>query len=68
MDIQPADGADKSGLVKWTLAYSTYSFGVGDIIVCIIRRSGLTTGSLAVTSADLHVIKGQFGSREPGSL
>jgi hypothetical protein len=64
--LQPADGANESGLIGWVLANSTYNFGPSDIIVCVIRRSGTTTGSIALTSADLHVQKGPFGTVNEG--
>lgn len=64
--VQPADGADKSGLISWTLANSTYSFGVSDIIICAFRRKALTTGSIAIISADLHIQKGPFGTVAEG--
>src|SRR5574343_642666 len=51
--LQPADGADQTGLISWTLANSTYNFGPSDNILCVVRRSGTTTGALALTSADL---------------
>lgn len=66
--LQPADGADKSGIITWALANSTYNFGISDQIIMIIRRKGLTTGSVALTSADVHGQKGQLGSRLEGSL
>lgn len=65
---QPADGAGKSGVISWSLANSTYNFNISDIIVCYIRRSGLTTGSVAITSADLHGQVGQIGSRTEDTL
>ena len=64
--VQPADGADKSGLISWTLSNSTYSFGVSDIIICAFRRKALATGSVAVTSADLHIQKGPYGTVAEG--
>jgi hypothetical protein len=63
---QPADGADKSGLVTWVLADATYHFGPSDIILCVVRRSGTTTGAIALTSADLHIRKGPFGTVNEG--
>lgn len=66
--LQPADGADKTGLVEWELADATYHFGVSDIIVMIVRRKALATGSIALTSADMHIKQGQFGSRQEGAL
>jgi hypothetical protein len=65
---QPVDGADKSGTISWTLANATYNFNISDVIVCYVRRSGITTGSVAITSADLHGQIGQIGSRLEGSL
>lgn len=61
-DAHPADGVDKTGLVSWSLNTTDYSFGISDVLVCIIERSGLETGSVAITSADLHVQKAQYGS------
>ena len=66
--LQPADGADKSGIIYWTLADATYHFGISDQILMVIRRSGTTTGGIALTSADVHGKKGQFGSRNESSL
>lgn len=67
-DLQPGDGADKTGLIAWTLANSTYNFGISDCIVMLIRRSGTTTGSVALMSADVHGQVGQIGSRTQGAL
>jgi len=61
-DAHPADGVDETGLVAWNLAATDYGFGISDVIVCIIERSGTETGSVAITSADLHVQKAQYGS------
>ena len=63
---QPADGANQSGLITWSLANSTYNFGPSDIILCVVRRSGTTTGAIALTSADLHIQKGPFGTVNEG--
>lgn len=68
ISVQPADGAGKSGIISWTLANSTYNFGISDLIIMIIRRKGLTTGSVALTSADVHGQQGQLGSVNEGSL
>jgi hypothetical protein len=68
ISVQPADGAGKSGIISWTLANSTYSFGISDQIIMILRRKGLTTGSVALTSADVHGQKGQLGSVNEASL
>ncbi len=67
-DLQPADGADKTGLIQWTLADATYGFGISDCILMLIRRSGTTTGSVALLSADVHGQVGQIGSRTEGAL
>lgn len=64
--LQPADGADETGLIVWTIADATYHFGPSDIIVCVVRRSGTATGALALTSADLHIQKGPFGTVNKG--
>ena len=64
--VQPADGANQSGIISWTLANSTYSFGVSDQIICVFKRSGTTTGSVALTSADVHGRKGPFGTVSEG--
>jgi hypothetical protein len=64
--LQPADGADNTGLISWTLANSTYNFGPSDNILCVVRRSGTTTGAIALTSADLHIQKGPFGTVNEG--
>jgi hypothetical protein len=64
--VQPADGANQSGLVTWSLADATYNFGPSDIILCVVRRSGLATGAIALTSADLHIQKGPFGTVNEG--
>lgn len=66
--VQPADGAGQSGIIRWTLANSTYNFGISDQIIMIIRRKALATGSIALTSADIHGQKGQLGSRSEASL
>ena len=66
--VQPADGAGQSGIIRWTLANSTYSFGISDQIIMVIRRKALTTGSVALTSADVHGQKGQYGSTNEASL
>jgi hypothetical protein len=63
---QPADGANQTGLVSWSLSNATYSFGVSDNILCVVRRSGLATGALAILSADLHIQKGRFGTVNKG--
>ena len=59
---QPADGAGQAGIIQWTLANSTYAFNISNVIICHIRRSGTTTGSVAITSADLHGKRVRFGS------
>lgn len=64
----PADGADQTGLVQWSLNTTDYNFGISDVLVCIIARSGLETGSVAITSADLHVQKAQYGSITEAAL
>ena len=66
--IQPADGANKTGLIYWVLSDATYHIGISDIIICDITRSGVTTGSVAITSADIHGQLGQAGSRQEGVL
>lgn len=66
--LQPADGADKSGIISWTLSNATYGFGISDRIYAVIRRSGTTTGSVAVDSCDVHGQLGQPGSSQEGSL
>lgn len=65
---QPADGANNAGMISWTLSDATYNFEISYIIIMVIRRSGLTTGSVAITSADIHGQIGQTGSRDPGTL
>ncbi len=67
-DAHPADGAGETGLVSWVLASTDYSFGISDVICCIVQRSGLETGSVVITSADLHVQKAQYGSIEEATL
>lgn len=66
--LQPVNGADKTGLIEWELSNAVYNFNISYIILMAIRRSGLATGSVAVTSADIHGQKGQFGSVNEGSL
>lgn len=66
--VQPVDGAGKSGIIRWTLENATYSFGISDQIIMVIRRKALTTGSVALTSADVHGQQGQFGSTSEASL
>lgn len=68
LTLQPEDGADKSGIISWTLSNATYNFGISDRIYAVIRRSGLTTGSVAVDSCDVHGQIGQPGSTQEGSL
>lgn len=65
---QPADGANNAGMISWTLSDATYNFGISYIIIMVIRRSGTTTGSIALTSADIHGQIGQMGSRTPGDI
>ena len=65
---QPADGAGKTGIIEWTLADATYHFGISDIIICHIRRNGTTTGSVAITSADLHGTRVRLGSASEGAI
>lgn len=66
--LQPEDGADKTGLILWSLSDATYSFGISSQIMAIIKRSALATGSVAVTSCDVHAQLGQHGSDNEGSL
>lgn len=70
--LKPADGADKSGLIAWTLADATYHFSISDIVLAVIKRvnvgGGGETGSLAVASSDIHTQTGRFGSVGEGSL
>lgn len=66
--IHPADGAGQTGVVAWNLAATDYGFGISDVVVCIFIRSGTETGSVAITSADLHVQKAQYGSINEASL
>ena len=70
--LQPATGADETGLISWSLANATYSFGISGRIMAIIKRVGVgggsETGSLAVDSTDLHIQQGQYGSQQEGSL
>lgn len=66
--VQPDDGAGKSGIIRWTLANSTYNFGISDQIIMVVKRKALTTGSVAITSADVHGQKGQYGSTSEASL
>lgn len=66
--LQPADGADQSGIITWALSNATYNFGISDRIYAVIRRSGLATGSVAVDSLDVHGQLGQMGSTNEASL
>lgn len=66
--LQPDDGADKTGIISWVLSDATYNFGISDIIHMQIRRFGLTTGSVAISSADIHGQIGQGGSRYEGTV
>jgi len=65
---QPADGDNETGVITWAMADATYNFGISSIIHMQVRRSGLTTGAVILTSADLHGQVGQIGSRSEGAL
>jgi len=66
--LQPADGAGKTGIIGWSLSNATYNFGISDCIIMVITRKATTTGSIALSSADVHGQIGQLGSRTEGAL
>lgn len=66
--LQPADGANNSGIIEWTLLDATYSFNISYLVLMTIRRSGLATKSLAMLSCDIHGRKAQFGSTTEGAI
>jgi hypothetical protein len=63
----PPDGLDKTFLVAWELANSTYQFTPSSLIVMQIQRAGGTSGDVALCSADLHYRRGSNGTVREGS-
>lgn len=66
--LQPTDGANQTGIISWSLPFSTYNFNISSQIIMVLRRSGVTTGSIAVGSHDIHGQHAQNGSPYEGSL
>jgi hypothetical protein len=62
--VIPADALGATGLDYWTLADSTYNFGISDVVIMQVKRSAGTTGSVAVCSADIHYQVDTLGSRQ----
>jgi len=62
-ELVAGDTAGAQGLVEWILADSTYNFGISDVILMQVKRTGGTSGSVAVCTADLHFQKDTLGSR-----
>lgn len=68
LEIDPGDTANSGALTEWTLADSTYHFGISDIVVMVLRRNGGTSGDAVVLSADIHYPRVRLGSKYEAKL
>lgn len=66
--LDPGDVANVGALTYWTLADSTYHFGISDIIEMVVRRNGGTSGDAVLLSADIHYQKVRLGSIAEAAL
>lgn len=66
--VDSGDGANKTGIVGWQLTSGVWgTWDISDVLLMQVKRSGGTSGSVAVCSADTHFRSGPFGSRDPGT-
>jgi hypothetical protein len=65
--IEPADAEGGTGLTAWTLADSTYNFGISDVVLMQFKMTATTVTDSMVCSVDIHFRRNGFGSLNESS-
>jgi hypothetical protein len=60
--LEPLDVEASTGLTAWTLADSTYNFGISDVILMQFKLTATTVTDSMVCSVDIHYKRNGFGS------
>jgi hypothetical protein len=67
VELEPADAEGGTGLTAWTLADSTYAFGISDLVLMQFKLASTTVTDAVVCSVDIHFKRNGFGSLKEGS-
>lgn len=59
------DVAGAHGMTLWVMADATYDFNISDVVMMQVKRTGGTSGSVAVCSADIHYQIDSLGTVDP---
>lgn len=62
VSIEPADAEGGTGLTSWTLADSTYNFGISDLVLMQFKLVSTTITDSIVCSVDTHLKRDALGS------
>lgn len=62
LDVEPADAEGGAGITDWTLADSTYNFGISDVILMQFKLSATSVTDVMVCTVDIHYRKAGIGS------